>query len=228
MSLERTLPGLIGRSRSIGRALSGRREEARRALDRLDRLPIGSRSGRGPSADARVILVGAAIAGTFLGFILGRTDRRRRKLMQDQALSITRTAAGAAGRVARDLRNRALGYLAVSARLFERGEVIDEVLEARVRSALGREVRHLRAIEIAARDGHVTLSGPIPGADHQAALDCVRGVRGVSEVEDRLSVHERAGDAPALEGDADPPARATADGPEVEDRLRRSARAPSP
>lgn len=51
-----------------------------------------------------------------------------------------------------------------------------------------------------AENGTVTLSGPILTNEVDGLLACVRGVPGVTRVENRVETHDRADDHPALRG----------------------------
>jgi osmotically-inducible protein OsmY len=181
------LPRLDSLPHEARRALDDLPRDARRALEGL----AASRAPRGRDPAARVI-VGVAIAGVVLGFLLGRSDARQRHMARDRALKMARKALEWAGKMGRNLRNLAQGVAVEGGRLLEPQEVPDEapdeVLEARVRSALGREARQVRAIEVEVHGGHVKLSGPVQADEHEAAVASVERVRGVSEVEDRLSV----------------------------------------
>src|SRR5262249_34570433 len=84
--------------------------------------------------------------------------------------------------------------------LFTREHVSEHVLVERVRSKLGRYVSHVHAIMVTARDGRVTLSGPILAQEMNDLISGVCSVRGVTDVENRLEVHKEAGDFPALQG----------------------------
>jgi uncharacterized membrane protein len=76
----------------------------------------------------------------------------------------------------------------------------DHTITERVRAAMGRVVSHPRAIEVTARDGRVTLRGPILANEVDDLLACVAGVRGVKSVDNQLEPHERAENHPALQG----------------------------
>jgi uncharacterized membrane protein len=56
------------------------------------------------------------------------------------------------------------------------------------------------AIGVAVRDGHVTLTGPIPAREVRRLLSSVAAVPGVTGVEDRLEPHAPDDPVPALEG----------------------------
>src|ERR1041385_3242642 len=79
--------------------------------------------------------------------------KRRRALVRDKAQALTRRLQKTVDKTSRDLRNRVQG-LALEAKSHN---VPDEVLVERVRSKLGRLVSHPHAIEVAAKNGVVTL-----------------------------------------------------------------------
>lgn len=148
-------------------------------------------------------------AGVVLMFMLDPDrGRRRRALTRDKMVWAARKTRDGAAATARDVRNRMTG-LAAEARSQADGEQpSDEVLVARVRAELGRVCSHPRPIEVASRDGDVTLSGPILAAEADDVLSHVARVDGVRHVENRLDVHETAGDIPGLQGESRRPGRA--------------------
>lgn len=126
--------------------------------------------------------------------------RRRRALLADRVRGTLYDLADTVDAGVRDLRHRASGTVAEVRSRLTSDEADDRVIVARVRSAMGRWVSHPRAVEVTSRDGVVTLRGPILHAEADRLLGVVAGVRGVREVVDRLEVHDRAGDHPALQG----------------------------
>jgi hypothetical protein len=125
--------------------------------------------------------------------------KRRRALVRNKAEHVTRIATTAAGKTRRDVRNHLLGALAECESLFRSEEVSDDILEARVRSKLGRVVSHPHGIEVKAVEGVVNLSGPILADEVLPLLDTVIAMYGVNNIDNRLDIHERA-DVPALQG----------------------------
>jgi uncharacterized membrane protein len=127
--------------------------------------------------------------------------RRRRALLRDQLVHAATKAPDAIGATARDLSNRARGLAAQAGSMFGGDEeAADQVIEARVRSKMGRVVSHPHAIEVAADQGRVTLSGPILAHEVDDLLRCISSVVGVTEVDNQLEVHKEAGNVPALQG----------------------------
>ena len=127
---------------------------------------------------------------------------RRRGSVRDKLVHGANRSSEGVAAAARDLSHRMEGLLAETRARLGREAVPDEVLVARVRSALGRACSHPHAIEVAARDGRVTLRGPVLAAEAKKLPSFVRSVRGVTEVVDEMDVHEQPGNIPALQGGA--------------------------
>jgi hypothetical protein len=149
----------------------------------------------------------------FMGFGLGagamyfldpQQGRRRRKLVLDQIHSATCALERAADTTWRDARNRTYGTAAELRSAFSSHEAPNQVLEARVRSKLGRYVSHSSAIVVTAKDGCVTLSGPILAAEVQPLVQRVKTIPGVTRVQNELDVHQTAHNVSALQGGRQP------------------------
>jgi uncharacterized membrane protein len=127
--------------------------------------------------------------------------RRRRAIFRDKARSSLTNITHLAQVSARDLSHRVQGLQATGRRLFKRGaETDDLVLIERVRAKMGRVVSHPHAIQIGARDGRVTLSGPILAREVEPLLDTVRSVFGVFDVEEHLVAYDQPQSVPSLQG----------------------------
>ncbi|MQA90091.1 MAG: BON domain-containing protein [Gemmatimonas sp.] len=116
--------------------------------------------------------------------------RRRRALVRDQAVhgghEVEDIGDGVASK-ARHLRNRARGaMLEVKNRLARELETNDSVLEARVRSHLGRLVSDPTSVEVSAEHGRVTLRGAAPDQEMRGLIEGVQEVPGVHDVISRL------------------------------------------
>ena len=140
--------------------------------------------------------------------IAGRT---RRAKARDQLIRARTKARDAASATTRDLKNRTLGTIAEGrARVFG-GAVDDTVLAARVRSKLGFLVRHPSFINVQASAGCVTLSGPVLSDEVHQLMRGAASVRGVSQVENRLEVHERPDEVPGFQNNLPKPGGQTID-----------------
>jgi uncharacterized membrane protein len=146
------------------------------------------------------IFLGGALGALAMYFLDPHEGRRRRARTRDKVVHAGRKLNEAGKVTARDTAQRAYGVWASTRKLFERGEVPDDVLIGRVRAELGRVVSHSHAIEVTADRGHVTLGGPILAEEVRPLLRCVRHVAGVRAVSDRLTVYEDAAHVSSLQG----------------------------
>ncbi|MGH7575614.1 MAG: BON domain-containing protein [Longimicrobiales bacterium] len=150
------------------------------------------------------LLVGMAIgAGLMYAFDPDR-GRRRRALVKDTVVhgrAELRDLRQAADARMRDARNRIEGVMAeAQARRFETEPPADAVLEARVRSEIGRVVSNPGTIDVTAQEGRVSIGGPVLAQEVDELRARIRSVRGVTEVDDQLDVRESPEDVPGLRG----------------------------
>jgi len=150
--------------------------------------------------------VGAALGSVAMYVFDPQMGQRRRALARDTMTEVQRKTKDAAAVTARDLRNRTAGMIAEARSRISEGEVSDEVLEGRVRSKLGFLVRHPSAITTHVSNGRVLLSGPVLADEVQQLVEGLRGVRGVTAVENHLEVHQEPGRVSGLQGDRPKPA----------------------
>ena len=148
-------------------------------------------------------MIMAALAGAGAMFLLDpRAGRRRRALLRDKAVRYQNEAAGIMddlGNRTEDLKNRTGGMVAETKSHFKDEILSDHVLEERVRAEIGRWIKNAGAIEVRAKDGDIFLHGPVLAKDVDQLLTKVRSVRGVNRVENRLQMHEQAGNIPGLQ-----------------------------
>jgi osmotically-inducible protein OsmY len=136
--------------------------------------------------EKRLMAIGVVIGAGAMYFLDPRSGRGRRAVVRDKAFGAVNDASKTIGRRVRDLGNRAEGLLAETGSLLKVDRAGDDVLVARVRSKLGRAVRHPHGVEVTASEGHVLLGGSLPEADIQRAVRSARAVRGVVDVDNRL------------------------------------------
>ena len=111
--------------------------------------------------------------------------RRRRALLRDQVNSASHKTSKLVGQTLRDARNRFTGLQAEALRLFsplEAKPIDDHVLEARVRSRLGRAMPHSHQIQVSAHQGVVTLMGDFDPDELPRLLELVEAIPGVEKV----------------------------------------------
>jgi uncharacterized membrane protein len=134
------------------------------------------------------VLVMAHATSLLAGFALSRLVERRRRRR--------RRAADASARDGRP-RPRARGVLGAW-RPRRREAPDDAVITARVRARLAGVVRDPAAIEVTAREGTVTLRGPILADEIPTVVRAVAAVRGVAAVDDLLEAHLEPAEVPGV------------------------------
>jgi hypothetical protein len=147
------------------------------------------------------LFLGAALGAGLVYLLDADRGRRRRALLRDKLVRAANVTYDAVDTTTRDMANRSRGIVAVTRSRFRNEPVSDAVLTERVRSKLGRWTSHPGAIELEARDGHVTLRGPVLTHEVPALLAAVGAVRGVESVADQLELHDTADSVPALQGE---------------------------
>jgi len=155
------------------------------------------------------MLLGGLGLGAALMYVLDpERGKRRRALVRDKAVRVTKKAGNSLGARSRDWKNRAKGVAAEVRSLARKEEVSDPVLEERVRAEIGRVVSTPGVIEVSSTAGVVTLSGAVLAGEVDDLISAVRGVAGVEDVENRLEMHTTADDVPALQGGRGPRSKA--------------------
>lgn len=151
-----------------------------------------------------LIFAGGLSLGARMMYMLDPSQgRRRRAMARDRAVWLAHQAELTIDRGVRDLFNRTQGVADETFSLLAPKPVSDQVLRDRVRSRLGRATSHPHAIEVEAKDGWVTLKGPVLRQEMRRVLWAVRAVPGVKHVENRMERHQQA-DVPDLQGGTAP------------------------
>jgi osmotically-inducible protein OsmY len=148
------------------------------------------------------LVSGIGLGATLMYLLDPDRGKRRRALVRDKAVHVMHETEDTVRTATCHLGLRMRGLAARTRSRFTREEVTDEVLVERVRSKLGRAVSHPRSIEVEVIQGQVTLRGPVLARDVDRLLKAVASVRGVTEVENRLEIHETAGNVPGLQSGA--------------------------
>ena len=157
------------------------------------------------NASTRHSLLGAGIGMTLMYLLDPARGARRRSLIRDKMVRVSRKTRDAAGATARDMANRTAGVRARAVRIATGRPVDDDVLVERVRARLGRVASHPRAIDVVARNGCVTLRGDVLATEVVPILSAVAGVRGVKDAENEMTVHATTDGVPSLQGASERP-----------------------
>ena len=151
--------------------------------------------------DNRTFLMGAALGAGCVYAFDPQSGRRRRALVTDKLVRAGKATRSAVDTTSRDVANRSRGIAAATRARLSSAPVSDEVLRERVRARLGRVCSHPHAIEVIARDGHVTLRGPALAHEIPSILATVGAVRGVQSLANELDLRDSAENVPSLQGE---------------------------
>ncbi|MBM3337150.1 MAG: BON domain-containing protein [Betaproteobacteria bacterium] len=111
--------------------------------------------------------------------------RRRRALIQDKLTHVTHSTSRMMDQTLHDAHNRWSGLQASAIRMIsplQAKPIDDHVLEARVRSRLGRAMSHMREVGVHAHQGAVTLSGNLDSEEQEKVFRLVAAIPGVESV----------------------------------------------
>jgi hypothetical protein len=148
-------------------------------------------------------VLGSAGLGAGLMFLLDPDlGTRRRAILRDKLISLSRLAAWAADKTSRDMKNRLYGTVAATKSRFGDIDVdtSDDILVERVRSQMGRTVSHPHAIHVSAKNSCVILGGEILSNEVNGLIRVVSRVKGVKEVVNKMNAHDQPGDISSLQG----------------------------
>ena len=155
---------------------------------------------------AKMMRIGRALRGivsgvAFMYFFDPQMGGRRRALLRDRVVKMVKVTSERLETAKEMMTDRAQGMAAETRRRLSEEEISDETLVARVRSEMGRYVSHPHAIQVAANNGHLTLTGNILANEVQLLLNKLKAMRHVQSVDNRLMAHEDAANVPDLQGD---------------------------
>lgn len=144
----------------------------------------------------RSLLLGAGIGGLLVYYYDPTRGEARRLRLREQLDTVGRRGEAALEELGQQmgLQPRQSGMPVAP-----EGPLSDEALAERVRAELGRACSHPKALIVSAREGIVTIAGPILAREVDNLLHTVEDVRGVMHVENRLNVYDQPGDIPALQ-----------------------------
>ena len=151
------------------------------------------------------LISGATLGAGLMYFLDPDRGRRRRALVHGKGARWSRKTRELAGSTSRDVRDRAIGMGAVVKSWIQpEPPLTDRIVAERVRAKLGQFSRHPSAIDVHVTDGAVTISGPVLEDEIDGICHAVSGIRGVTQIFNRLEPHHSSDDVPALQGAMEP------------------------
>jgi hypothetical protein len=143
--------------------------------------------------------VGMALGAAYL--FDPQKGRRRRMEIAQKLGKFERRKARAIRSAWEDTKHRMSGGIhEMKSAITNEGDTTDQVIEARIRSKIGRSSTHPSAIEVCSTDGFVKLSGPVLQDEVANVVQAAKLVKGVKGVENAMSVHANGENISALQG----------------------------
>lgn len=149
------------------------------------------------------LLLGGVGIGAGLMYLLDpQKGRRRRAMLQDKARHLGTVGKRGLFKASHDISNRFNGLTYDARSVFRSDDhPSDAVLDARVRSRLGRLSSNPHALKTFVKDGEVILKGPVLEHEADDVVCRTAKVRGVKTVIDEMERHSREEEFPSLQGD---------------------------
>jgi len=153
--------------------------------------------------DTGVMLLGAGMGAGLMFLLDPKGGARRRGILRDKAFSLGKDAVERANRRGQNLVNRARGGILEWRQRSLEGQVDDDTLQQRVRAQIGHVVSHPGALEFEARDGKITIVGPVLSGEKARIQDRLRKTRGVRSWDlSGIEEHRSEEKIPGLQGRA--------------------------
>ncbi len=129
----------------------------------------------------------AFAAGALMMYFLDpNTGRRRRALVRDRGVSMSRDAERLVRGKSKRAADRLKGLAARTRANLSSTPIDDDMLHDRIRSRLGRLVGHPHHVEVHVHDGWVQLKGTVAEEEFEDLLHAVSSIRGVRNLESLL------------------------------------------
>ena len=159
------------------------------------RASVGDRIGQ-----VFTFLGGAALGAGLYHILDPQRGAARRAWVRDQMGHGLSSAGRFLDKRVRDLRNRAQGRVAEWRTSGE--QVNDDILVERVRAQIGHVLSHPAGIDISARDGVVTVRGPVLEGEREKVEHRLAETRGVREFRLEVESHPTAEGVSSLQGES--------------------------
>jgi hypothetical protein len=147
------------------------------------------------------LLEGLALGAGLMYLMDPQSGRRRQAMAKDQLQKQMKSKQAAIGVMQRDFMNRSRGMVTQFKAARTKGDIAaDEIVCARIRSAMGRCCSHPKSVHCEVHNGEVTLTGQILTTEVQPVVQCVKSTRGVTKVVNNLDAVEDSTGISGLQG----------------------------
>lgn len=137
----------------------------------------------------RKMIVGTLGSAALMYLMDPEKGNERRAKLRDQFTKFMNQATVKTESLIEQISDRAQGAAAEVKQQLSTDEVSDEVMVARVRSAMGHVLTNAHEVEVMANQGLITLTGSVPGAEAETLISTIKALPGVHCVENRLEAY---------------------------------------
>ncbi len=145
-------------------------------------------NNRGSGASA--FMVGAGVGAGLMALLDPSRGAARRSFLRDKVFRAVHIGQREMRKLMKEIANEVRGSIAEQRARMREGDIADVRLLARVRAQIGHVVENFGALELTARDGHVTVWGPVLMGEKQKIEERLRQTRGVKTCYVQVSEHE--------------------------------------
>lgn len=138
----------------------------------------------------RKMIVGTLGSAALMYLMDPEKGNERRAKLRDQVTKFMNKATTQTEALIEQISDRAQGAAAEATRKLSTEDVSDEVMVARVRSAMGHVLTNAQEVEVMANQGLITLTGSVPNAESEALINTIKALPGVHGVDNRLEAYE--------------------------------------
>src|SRR5688572_14297010 len=130
----------------------------------------------------RKMIMGTLGSAALMYLMDPEKGNERRATLRDRFTKFMGQATTKTEALIEQISDRAQGMAAETKRKLSTEEVSDEVMVARVRSAMGHVLTNAHEVEVMANQGLITLTGSVPGAETETLISTIKALPGVHGV----------------------------------------------
>jgi hypothetical protein len=133
------------------------------------------------------VLSGIVLGVTASYFLEPRQAARRRAVVRDKAAGAVRRSLNQSGKIMRHLGNKLGGaFHSVGTLVSAAGSVSDRRLEGHLRSVVGRTIERPHQVDLAVRDGRVSLRGDLKPHEAGLVVQAIERIPGVQAIDNQI------------------------------------------
>ena len=138
----------------------------------------------------RKMIMGTLGSAALMYLMDPEKGNERRATLREQFTKFMNKATTQTETLIGQISDRAQGVAAEAKQKLSTEDTPDEVMVARVRSAIGHVLTNAHEVDVIANQGLITLTGSVPTAETETLISTIKALPGVHGVENRLEAYE--------------------------------------